>query len=101
VTTARGPIERDRVAIELGLFEAYEGYEWCRWHRNKRGTTVHRRDCTRRGASLPWFWAQDRFSTDDELLEGLTFVEWTKPCSYCLSNCDKDLVCTRVGDNRA
>ena len=78
----RPPIERDRVAIELGLVPPYEGYQPVRWHRNRTGSVVHSRNCARRGNSVPWYWAEDHAKDSLDLL--LQLPPWVRPCKICL-----------------
>ena len=82
MTNTRGPIERDRVAIELGLVHPYEGYVRPLWKRSKRERTVHHYECPRARTALAWFWPMSLDLTDEVSLL-VEMPQQLKPCKIC------------------
>lgn len=78
----RPAIERDPIAIELGLVPPYEGYEHPIWKRSKRGGTMHHYDCPRAANGLAWFWPEGLgLKTEIDLL--IEAPTWLHPCKVC------------------
>ena len=57
-------------------------YVWTRFARSKDGKTVHRSDCTVRGARFPWQWAEGR--SDREIAYTILNTPWLYPCRRCM-----------------
>ena len=80
----RGPIEQDRVAIELGLVPRPEGYVPPRYKRNRTGSVAHHYDCPRAANGHAWFWPESLgFKADGPLLSAMPW--WIKPCKICFA----------------
>lgn len=52
------------------------------FYRDRRGVTIHRRDCARRTTShLPWYFAQGFDAA--QLRQAMRGAPWLKACKIC------------------